>query len=204
MEVPRLGIQSDLQLPAYTTATAMPDPSCNGDLHPSLWQCSLLNPLSEVRDQTHILMDTSWVLHPLSHTRNAKDIYFWICKDVKQQNTMSWSQEESGREKKKRTRRGVTLWLSGLRICHCHCYDSGYCSGAGLIPSLRTSACHRHHQKSQKTNQQKSTEREGHQHPITEARMEEKRKHRAGGKQGRELMGHHHAGTLPQMVGGKA
>ena len=31
MEVPRLGVQSELQLPAYTTATAMPDPSrvCN-------------------------------------------------------------------------------------------------------------------------------------------------------------------------------
>ena len=27
MEVPRLGIESELELPAYTTATAMPDPS---------------------------------------------------------------------------------------------------------------------------------------------------------------------------------
>ena len=26
MEVPRLGVQSERQLPAYTTATAMPDP----------------------------------------------------------------------------------------------------------------------------------------------------------------------------------
>ena len=26
MEVPRLGVESELQLPAYTTATAMPDP----------------------------------------------------------------------------------------------------------------------------------------------------------------------------------
>ena len=26
MEVPRLGVQLELQLPAYTTATAMPDP----------------------------------------------------------------------------------------------------------------------------------------------------------------------------------
>ena len=26
MEVPRLGVTSELQLPAYTTATAMPDP----------------------------------------------------------------------------------------------------------------------------------------------------------------------------------
>ena len=28
MEVPRLGVQSELQLPAYTTATATQDPSC--------------------------------------------------------------------------------------------------------------------------------------------------------------------------------
>ena len=27
MEVPRLGVESELQLPAYTTATATPDPS---------------------------------------------------------------------------------------------------------------------------------------------------------------------------------
>ena len=28
IEVPRLEVQSELQLPAYTTATAIPDPSC--------------------------------------------------------------------------------------------------------------------------------------------------------------------------------
>ena len=27
MEVPRLGVEAELQLPAYTTATATPDPS---------------------------------------------------------------------------------------------------------------------------------------------------------------------------------
>ena len=35
MEVPRLGVESELQLPAYITATAMPDPSCVCDLHHS-------------------------------------------------------------------------------------------------------------------------------------------------------------------------
>ena len=45
MEVPRLGVESELQLLAYTTATAMPDP----------------NPLSEARDRTLILMDPSRV-----------------------------------------------------------------------------------------------------------------------------------------------
>ena len=32
MEVPKLGDKSELQLPAYTTATAAPDPSCICDL----------------------------------------------------------------------------------------------------------------------------------------------------------------------------
>ena len=35
MEVPRLRVESDLQLPAYTTATATPDPSRICNLHPS-------------------------------------------------------------------------------------------------------------------------------------------------------------------------
>ena len=36
MEVPRLGVESDLQLPAYATAIATPDPSCVCDLQPQL------------------------------------------------------------------------------------------------------------------------------------------------------------------------
>ena len=31
MEVPRLGVKAELQLPAYATATAMPDLSCTCD-----------------------------------------------------------------------------------------------------------------------------------------------------------------------------
>ena len=62
MEVPRLGVGSELQLPTYTratvTATAMPDLIHICDLHRSLQQCQLLNPLSKAKDQTHILMDT--------------------------------------------------------------------------------------------------------------------------------------------------
>ena len=61
MQVPRGGVEWELQLPADTTATAMPDPSPTWDLHHSSWQCQILNPLSEARDLTHILMDTSWV-----------------------------------------------------------------------------------------------------------------------------------------------
>ena len=37
----------------------------------SLQQCWMLNPLSKARDGTHILMDTSQILNPLSHDRNS-------------------------------------------------------------------------------------------------------------------------------------
>ena len=56
MEVPRLGVESELELQAYTTAMATQDLSCICDLHHSSWQCRILNPLSKARDQTYILM----------------------------------------------------------------------------------------------------------------------------------------------------
>ena len=71
MEVPRLGVESELQLPAYTTATATLDLNDIGNLHCNLWQHWILNPLSKARDQTHILMDTRQVLNLLSHNRNS-------------------------------------------------------------------------------------------------------------------------------------
>ena len=46
----------------------MPDLSHARDLHFSLWQCRILNPLTEARARTHILMDTSWVLNLLTTT----------------------------------------------------------------------------------------------------------------------------------------
>ena len=50
MKVPRLGVESELQLPAYTTATATQDPNCMCDLHHSSLQHQILNPLSKARD----------------------------------------------------------------------------------------------------------------------------------------------------------
>ena len=52
MEVPRLGVELELQLPAYTTATATLDLSHNCNLHHSSWQCWMLNPPSKARDCT--------------------------------------------------------------------------------------------------------------------------------------------------------
>ena len=59
MEVPRLGVKSELHLPAY--ATARWDPSSICDLYHSSWQRQIPNPCSEARDRTHILMDSSQI-----------------------------------------------------------------------------------------------------------------------------------------------
>ena len=61
MEVPRLGAESELQLPAYTSATAVPDMSHVCDLHHSLRQGQILDPWSEARDRTCNLMVPSRV-----------------------------------------------------------------------------------------------------------------------------------------------
>ena len=70
MEIPRLGIKSELQLQAYATATATWDQSQVCDLHSSSRQYQILNQ-SEARAGTHILMDSSWVLNLLSLNRNS-------------------------------------------------------------------------------------------------------------------------------------
>ena len=62
MEVARLGVKLELQLPTYATATSntgselrlRPTPQLTGTPEP-------YNPLSEARDQTGILLDTSRV-----------------------------------------------------------------------------------------------------------------------------------------------
>ena len=59
MEISRVGVESELQLLAYTTATARSDPRHVCKLHCNLQQCQILNPLSWVRDQTCTLVGTS-------------------------------------------------------------------------------------------------------------------------------------------------
>ena len=61
MEVSRLEVESELQLLVYTIATTMQDPSCICNIHHSLWQGQILNPLSEARDQTCNLMAPSQI-----------------------------------------------------------------------------------------------------------------------------------------------
>ena len=62
MEVSRVGVDSELQLPAHTTATATRDLSHVCDLYQSSRHCWIPDPLSKARDQTGILMDAGWIL----------------------------------------------------------------------------------------------------------------------------------------------
>ena len=56
MEVSRLGVESEVQLIAYATDTAVQDLSCICNLHHSSWQRRIHNPLSKARDPTGALM----------------------------------------------------------------------------------------------------------------------------------------------------
>ena len=74
---PRLGVESELQLPAYTTARATQDPRHSCNLHHNSPQRRIPNPLSEARDRT----SSSWILVGsllLGHTGNSYKLYFGI------------------------------------------------------------------------------------------------------------------------------
>ena len=79
MKVPRLGVELELQLSATATATAMPDLSCISSLCQSSWQHWIINSLSKARDQTHILMDFSWVPYHRATTGTLKLKTFVNC-----------------------------------------------------------------------------------------------------------------------------
>ena len=59
MEFPRLGVESELQSLAYTTAKATADPSLICNLHHSSQRHQILNPPSEARDWTCNVMVAS-------------------------------------------------------------------------------------------------------------------------------------------------
>ena len=56
-----IGVKWELQLVAYTTATAMQDPSRICNLHHSSWQHCILNPLSKARDWTCVFLDATQI-----------------------------------------------------------------------------------------------------------------------------------------------
>ena len=92
MEVPRLGVESEVQLPAYTTATTTQDQSHFCNLGQSSRQHRILNPLSKVRDQIHIFMATSWDLNPLSYNRDSKKYKYLLCWFLRVQKELLQSQ----------------------------------------------------------------------------------------------------------------
>ena len=79
MEVPRLG--------TTWSCSCLPTPQlqqcqiqATSVIYTSLWQCQILNPLGKAKDQTHILMDASQVLNPLSYNRSSNFLpKFKIC-----------------------------------------------------------------------------------------------------------------------------
>ena len=81
MEIPRLRVESELQLPAYATAIATLDPSHIFDLHHS--SCQIPDPVSKARDQTRILMGPSQIHFcyitmgsPQTILKRAQTVYF--------------------------------------------------------------------------------------------------------------------------------
>ena len=61
MEIPKLGVESELQVLAYTTVTAMWDLRSICSLYHSSQQYWISNPLYKAWDQTHSLIDTSQI-----------------------------------------------------------------------------------------------------------------------------------------------
>ena len=69
MEVPRLGVQSELQLPAKATVTLDLNCICSR-------QHQILNPLSEASNRTRVLVDTSRICFQ-SHNGNSLESSLW-------------------------------------------------------------------------------------------------------------------------------
>ena len=69
MEVPRLGVASELQLQACATATAMPIQAPSVTCATAHSNARSLT--HRARDRTLILMDASWILNLLGHNRNS-------------------------------------------------------------------------------------------------------------------------------------
>ena len=81
MAVPRLGVKSELYLPTYATATAMPDLSHVCNLHHSSWQPQIFNPLSEARDRTCVFMLTGKI--PFCWAITGTSDFFFLIPNLK-------------------------------------------------------------------------------------------------------------------------
>ena len=73
MAAPGLGVESELQLPVYATATARPDPGCICDLCCPLWLCAIKAGIEPESSWT-----LCWVLNLMSHNRNCNLGFFFF------------------------------------------------------------------------------------------------------------------------------
>ena len=77
MEIPRLGMGSELQLPAYITATASPQIQAASATYATVCvKAPSLTHWARLRIKPASLWTLCWVLNPLSHNRNAS-FYFY-------------------------------------------------------------------------------------------------------------------------------
>ena len=82
MEVPKPGVQLELQLPATATATAMRDPRHVCDLHHGSGQRQILNRLSKARNGTCNLFVPSWIHFHCATMGTSVTFYFNIISSV--------------------------------------------------------------------------------------------------------------------------
>ena len=115
-KVPRLEVESQLLLLAYTTATATPGPVC--DLHHCSRPCQSLHPLVKATDRTCILMDTRWVLSLLSPHGNSPSRFYIEERDERWGNRVIFPREESAPVWKEAM---VVLCLQGASFVDCPC-----------------------------------------------------------------------------------
>ena len=78
MEVPRLGVELELQLLGTAPDPAMQDLSHICNLHHSSRQYRIPGPLSKARDQTHILRDINQIHFHCASIGDPKNIFFRI------------------------------------------------------------------------------------------------------------------------------
>ena len=96
-------------------------------LHHSSRQCWILNPLGEVRDQTHILMDTCWV--PYHSSTVGTPWYFYFLKNsyildihIKYPR-IQWYHVCDLLQKKKKSRGGTVRSREGVQMKFCRPWE---------------------------------------------------------------------------------
>ena len=83
MEVHTLGVELELQLQSYATATAPLDQSLICDLSHSFQQRQILAPWARPAIESASSWTLCWVLNPLSHNRNPLDLDLLLSNVIK-------------------------------------------------------------------------------------------------------------------------